>query len=162
MSRLHHAVPGIAGNLGGIAGADAACQAEATGAGQRGTFLAWLSDSTGISPATRFTHPDTPYVRADGVPVAPSWAYLIGGPDLEATLAVTAAGTPFSGSSYTNTGTRPDGTADPDGRFCGDRTTNRSSLKRLTGLTFASDSPRWTMSNDWNCVNNYALRCFQQ
>jgi hypothetical protein len=154
--------PGLGGNLGGIAGADAACQAEAAAAGLRGTFLAWPSDSTGTSPSTRFSHPDTPYVRADGVQVAPSWAYLIGGGNLDATLAVTAAGSPFSGSSYTNTGTQPDGTADPAGRFCDDWTTNSSSVKRLTGLTFASDSPRWTMSNDWTCVNNFALRCFQQ
>jgi hypothetical protein len=34
------------GNLGGLTGADATCQAEATAAGLHGTFVAWLSSST--------------------------------------------------------------------------------------------------------------------
>ena len=66
------------GNLGGLTGADAKCQALATAAGFPGTFKAWLSDTTN-SPSTRFTHWPLGYVRVDGVMVASSWADLTDG-----------------------------------------------------------------------------------
>jgi hypothetical protein len=53
------------GNLGGLAGADAKCQALADAAGIGGTFKAWLSDST-LDPIHRFsgsTFSGVPFVR---------------------------------------------------------------------------------------------------
>ena len=64
------------GNLGGLSGADATCQALANNAGLLGTFKAWLSDSTG-SPSTRFVRSEVPYVRVDGVEVAYFWRHLV-------------------------------------------------------------------------------------
>ena len=66
------------GNMGGLPGADAKCQALATAVGLKGTFLAWLSDNTG-SPSTRFTKSAIPYVRRDGVLVANNWTDLTDG-----------------------------------------------------------------------------------
>jgi uncharacterized protein DUF1554 len=63
------------GNLGGLAGADATCQAHAETAGVRGSFKAWLSDDA-ISAGDRLYHAATPYVLVDGTVVANDWAEL--------------------------------------------------------------------------------------
>ena len=60
------------GNLGGLAGADDKCQAEADGPASivpSGTYLAWLSDGTD-SPDTRFTKSSHPYMLPDGTKLA--------------------------------------------------------------------------------------------
>lgn len=54
------------GNLGGLAGADAACQARATAGGRAGTYKAWLSTST-VNANTRFGTAQG-WVRTDGKP----------------------------------------------------------------------------------------------
>ncbi len=80
------------GNLGGLLGADAECQALATAAGLPGVFMAWLGTDT-EGPNTRMTPSTTPYVRVDGVQVAPDWAGLIDG-NLDAPINVTELGGP--------------------------------------------------------------------
>jgi hypothetical protein len=66
------------GDLGGLAGADAKCQARAEAAGVAGNYKAWLSDATG-SPATRFAPSAVPYTLVDGTVIANNWADLIDG-----------------------------------------------------------------------------------
>jgi hypothetical protein len=67
------------GNLGGVQGADAKCQALAQHAGLPGTFFAWLSDGT-VTPAARMPHENLPYVLADGnTQVAADWNALLSG-----------------------------------------------------------------------------------
>lgn len=66
--------------LGGLAGADAICQASADDAGLNGIFMAWLADDTG-SPDTRFTRSLDPYVTTGEAPeggdrVADDWTDL--------------------------------------------------------------------------------------
>jgi hypothetical protein len=62
------------GNLGGLAGADAKCQAHANNAGLTGIYKAWLSDATG-SPSTRFSQTGGPFVLAKrNLVVASTWA----------------------------------------------------------------------------------------
>jgi hypothetical protein len=78
------------GNLGGLAGADATCQAEADAAGLAGTYLAWLSTDT-TSPAERFVQSTVPYLRPDGLVVAEDWADLTDG-SLQAPISLNAAG----------------------------------------------------------------------
>ena len=76
------------GKLGGLAGADATCQALAGAAGLAGapTFRAWLSD--GKSPVTdRVTPSLGAYVRPDGVQIADHWHDLTDG-TLDAPIAV--------------------------------------------------------------------------
>jgi hypothetical protein len=66
------------GNLGGLAGADAKCQARAVAASLPGTYKAWLSDATG-SPSTRFTKSTIPYRTVDGTLIANDYADLTDG-----------------------------------------------------------------------------------
>ena len=72
------------GAVGGLAGADAACNAAATTGGLPGTYMAWLTDQNAANaPATRFTKSTLPYVLPEGTEV------LARGPVHEA-FAVTA------------------------------------------------------------------------
>jgi len=57
----------------GIAAADALCQSEATTAGRSGVFRAVLA-TTSASPASRFDLTGPPWVRVDGIRVAPTAA----------------------------------------------------------------------------------------
>ena len=66
------------GNLGGLDGADAKCQALADDAGLAGTFMAWVATNQG-SPSTRFNQSSTAYILVDGTQIAPNWAGLIDG-----------------------------------------------------------------------------------
>lgn len=66
------------GNLGGLDGADAKCQARADAAGLTGTFRAWLSDSTG-SPSTRFEKSLVAYALVDNTKIANDWEDLVDG-----------------------------------------------------------------------------------
>ncbi|MGD8376074.1 MAG: hypothetical protein PVF68_08030 [Acidobacteriota bacterium] len=75
-----------AGDLGGLAGADATCQSLADAAGLTGTYKAWLSDST-ASAASRLAHATIPYARTDGVIIADDWADLVDDPATDPLLA---------------------------------------------------------------------------
>jgi cysteine-rich repeat protein len=67
------------GALGGLDGADMACNNSASAAGLPGNFRAWLSDATG-SPAVRFTKSDRPYVLPGSFTVvADDWLGLVSG-----------------------------------------------------------------------------------
>jgi len=65
-------------NLGGLAGADAQCQARANAAQLGGTYRAWLSDNTG-SPSTRFTRGTSGWALPNGALLANSYADLTDG-----------------------------------------------------------------------------------
>ncbi len=64
------------GNLGGLAGADAKCNAEASAVPLPGTYTAWLSDSL-TDARDRVTQASMPYVRTDGVKVADDFADIV-------------------------------------------------------------------------------------
>jgi hypothetical protein len=66
------------GDLGGLSGADAKCQALAEAASLPGTYKAWLSDGF-TSAATRLTHSTGPYTLPDGTLVANDWGQLTSG-----------------------------------------------------------------------------------
>jgi hypothetical protein len=66
------------GNLGGLTGADAQCQALADAAGLCGTYKAWLSDGTADASA-RLSHATGNYVRTDGQIIANDWSQLVSG-----------------------------------------------------------------------------------
>ena len=72
------------GNLGGLAGADAECQAQADSASLLGTFKAWISDSTTDATDTaRFTRSIAPYLLPDGTLVANNFNHLVSGHELD-------------------------------------------------------------------------------
>jgi hypothetical protein len=67
------------GNLGGLAGADAACQARATAASLPGTYKAWLSDDV-TTAASRLTHSTGRYVSPTGLTVGIDWNDVVNAP----------------------------------------------------------------------------------
>lgn len=150
------------GDLGGLAGADARCQALADAAGLTGTYKAWLSDTTG-SPSTRFTHSANPYVRVDGVIVADNWTDLTDG-GLDASISINeSGGLPGWTAAWTNTTTT--GTlADPSAQ-CADWSTSGvadpSQLGKY-GLVTRADF-LWTQypSQMW-CNDMNVIYCFEQ
>jgi hypothetical protein len=95
------------GDLGGLDGADAKCQADAAAAGLPGTWTAWLSDDT---TNARDRIPDGEYQLVDGARVASSLADLTGG-SLDAPINLTALGETNNDRVWT--GTNPDGTRTP-------------------------------------------------
>ncbi len=107
------------GNLGGLAGADARCQAAATAAGLRHTFKAWLSDAT-VHAKDRLDRGGSGYrlLGPDGPLVATSIdAMLITITYPMPTLVMSARidrdeyGEPSVEPLLAWTGTRPDGTS---------------------------------------------------
>jgi len=164
------------GAFGGVAEADAICQARANFAGLPGTFKAWISAGDLIAftdPATTFTHSTTPYVRVDGVVVATDWADLTDG-TLDATINIDEFGVAhlptFDDLAYTYTATNPDGTAVviDAGRLgiyipdCSDWTDNSVASTAGIGHILSTDL-NWTISGaDADCSPNLHLYCFEQ
>lgn len=119
------------GNLGGLAGADAICQALADGVNAivpEGEYVALLStsDFEVINAAGRLTPTSGPIVRPDGVPVAENFARLFGTQSVSdpATNLITVpnideTGTPAPGASLVWTGTGRNGSAN-GGHHCND------------------------------------------
>lgn len=133
------------GNYGGVAGADAICQSLAGAAGLAGTYLAWLSDSTGTSPDTRFSRPTEPYVRVDGVQFAASYSALTtSGPTAPLNVTELNQTLQLFNGTWVRTGTRDDGTPSLfNPNHCDDWTSDSASLRGLSGEARAS-TYRWT------------------
>lgn len=82
------------GNLGGLAGADAICNARAQAANLPGTYMAWLStDEVDGTPAQRSTQSTQPFLKVNGVQVAEDWTDLTGG-TLDSPIDMTETGGP--------------------------------------------------------------------
>jgi hypothetical protein len=85
---------------GGIGSADALCQNEATAAKLPGTYKALLA-SSGSSAASRFNVSGTPWIRTDGIPLAPTASAFFSANVLDVTPIVTADGSvSCSGCSF--------------------------------------------------------------
>lgn len=148
---------GHTGALGGLAGADAICQARATAAGRPGTYRAWLSDTTG-SPSTRFTQSAGPYVLVNGTTIANNWADLTDG-TLAAPINVTELGTVVGPPIAVFTGTRPNGTADP---FDHCQNWTMAAVGAGVGGSVIDTDARWTAFALFGCSDMRRLYCFQQ
>ena len=151
------------GNLGGVAGGNAKCQAEATAAGLPGTYKAWLSDTLGNHPSVTFTQSSIPYVMPASpfTVIANNWAQLVLG-TLQNALNKTAAGGTVATGAPVWTGTNPDGTISfTSSQVCSNWTTTSGS--NFTGLV-GQLGGAWTVSdmNDISCSSSAALYCFQQ
>jgi len=104
---------------GGLADADARCQADAAARGHPGTFRALLA-AAGRSAASRFDPGGPPWVRVDGVPLAASAMALL----LESTetaLNVNAAGG-YEPDAFVFSGAADPTTAGTAGTTCNDWT----------------------------------------
>jgi hypothetical protein len=150
------------GDLGGLAGADATCQALADAAGLTGTYKAWLSDTT-ASPSTRFTQSANPYVRVDGVIVADNWADLTDG-TLDATISRDEHGALTAWTSVW-TSTTPLGTIYPsNGNYTCNEWRGTSFYAGGTGSTLHTDG-YWTavlVNGIPDCNLRNALYCVEQ
>jgi len=154
------------GNLGGLVGADAICQAAADNAVPPlpGIFRAWLSDNSGSSPSTRFTQATVAYQLRNGTTIANGWADLTDG-SLTAPINVTENGGLPGGSTGVWTNTSTTGSA---GLCCGASCSDWTSsiFDGFTGgnqgawdLSFAG----WTDTNAGvPCDSLRHLYCFEQ
>lgn len=154
----------FSGALGGLAGADSKCQADADAASQSGTYRAWLADDTG-SPLSRFSHATVPYEAVTGDRVADNFEDLVDG-TVEADVI-----------------TRLDGIniCDPDIEFCSvwsavatatggygggatcERWTEQSATALFSGAVQQADMGAWSVVTfDPGCSALHPLICVQQ
>jgi cysteine-rich repeat protein len=154
-----------AGDLGGLAGADAICNQLALDAGLPGTYMAWLSAGA-ESPSTRFTQSTVPYVVPDGNKVADDWADLIDG-SLDFAVARTETGAPSISTSVmcggsarvARTGTTEFGT--PHVSTCLDFSSADANDLGLIGRS-ASNMADWSNCAEIGCDVPMPIYCFQQ
>jgi hypothetical protein len=151
------------GNLGGLAGADALCQARADAAGLPGTYRAWLSDGT-TNAADRLIHSMLPYRLVDGTPIAQNWADLTNG-SLAAPIIRTEFGSAITSSFSVRTSTLTNGVK-AGGNYCnGWTTTDPSCSYGAFGFGRADNAgSEWTHTPSGGCYcgNNQRLYCIQQ
>ncbi len=145
-------------NFGGVAGADAICQAVANTAGYPGSFVAWLS-SASVNARDRFDPVAGPYVRTDGVIVANDLADLTDG-SLAAPLACdeNQVCSHFLISAWTATGA--DGTWAGSSDCAGWTSANAADMGYF-GVMTVTDS-RWTLFSLNPCNAMTRLYCVQQ
>lgn len=152
------------GNLGGFSGADERCRSAAEAAGLRGSFMAWLADSTG-SPATRLRQHPGPFLRTDGIMVAASWTDLTDGTllapiDRDENGAV-SEGTFICKGGEVWTSTTASGELKAPGSHCQDWSINDATA--TAGNVQFTDS-RWADSGctSITCQSDLPLYCVQQ
>jgi len=154
-------VNAYSGDLGGLVGGDAKCQAEANAQSLGGKWKAWLADSGG-SPATRFTHGTAPYVRLDGKTIAQNWNKLISG-TLVNPIDVMANGATTTNlicwSNVTAAGTRA---AEGDCSSWGSIVNTFAGGRGQNNLTSSSWSDSGSQNCDPTAVPPAGLYCFEQ
>lgn len=156
------------GALGGLAGADAKCQALATTAGLPGEFKAWLSDGV-ETPMTRFKH-GLPYVRVDKQLVAEDLAGLSSMSMLGSPIAMTEHGVVITEASdcddvQDKVWTNVDSEGAPGGSFdCAGwtRTDGLAPMDGGIGAAHAIDAGWSDGPCEVTCAARLGLYCFQQ
>ncbi len=146
--------------FGGLAAADAECDALARAAGLPGTFRAWLSAGA-QSAAARLTGAAVPYVRVDGVRVAASWTDLRDG-TLDAPIQVDELGALVSTAvtAWTNT-TATGATSGGTSTACGSWASPSVGIA-FVGSASAVDAT-WTESAAVSCPGRMRrLYCVEQ
>ncbi len=149
------------GNLGGLAGADDKCQAEADGPASivpSGTYLAWLSDGTD-SPDTRFTKSSHPYILPDGTKIAEDFTDLTDGSILHK-INSDPTGKPL-GLQLFWTGTKSNGTTSQYIVTCAGWTSLPAAVRGVDGSTLKT-STLWSARGTRECGVSLRLACFQQ
>jgi hypothetical protein len=157
------------GNLGGVAGADAKCQGEATAKGLNGTFKAWLSSSDSNDPESRFVHSPVPYYLLNGAKIADNWTDLVDGALMNNISLDINSNTVSSYGSYVDyfwTNTLANGTTNrtaPAWGTCGGFTTADNLSAGMVGNNTVTNAA-WTynMYMGLACGNNFRLYCFGQ
>ena len=149
------------GDLGGLEGADAKCQADAVRPGSvvpAGTYRAWLSDET-ESPNTRFTKSFDPFVLLDGTRVADDYLDLTHG-YLQHPINIDSNGKRL-GRVLFWTGTKADGTSVSASVMCDGWTAN-GNAGGVAGSTIETDGLWSQFRGGLPCSRKARLVCFQQ
>ena len=152
------------GILGGIAGADAKCQAAATGAGMSGTFRALVATGSGDAPAARFENVGTtspfytPNSSGAEIKIADNWSDLTDG-NLDAKFEKTEAGGTASGTAWTNVQATGIHYSSGSALSCTDwgNTSSNSGHHGNIGVTTSS----WMNGATGPCSALRSLYCFQ-
>lgn len=146
------------GGLGGLAGADAKCQARAVAAMLDGNFQAWLSDGV-AGPADRFEKEFAGfYELVDGTVVANGWADLSDGSlqhaiDQDETGAGMVDAAPWSNTDVMG--------APQFAKHCVNWTSSSAGQKGPQGYTMAIDE-QWTLNiAEAACSSDSPLYCFE-
>ncbi len=154
------------GSLGGLAGADAVCQARADAVPLGGTYKAWLSD-TSTNAADRLVQYPGRYVRTDGMVIANGWGELTSGAienpidktELDSVPPATTNSC-TSGGPAVWTNTMSDGTKST--ADCAGWTSAASTDVALTG-NHDQTSSWWTdICSSHNCDKQALLYCIEQ
>jgi hypothetical protein len=151
------------GNLGGLAGADAVCQARADAAQLRGRYRAWLSDAT-ASPSTRFARTAGDYVLVNGNLIARGWGDLTDG-TLVTSIFVDERGVSATAFHPVWTNTRANGTAGgylATGSDCQGWTSTTSPDAANVGRLYQDGVGEWTEGAFTYCSAAIPLYCFEQ
>lgn len=147
-------------DLGGVDGADQACQDAAEAIGLLGSWQAWISQfQDGVSD--RFTPSDVPYLMLDGTPIADDWDDLTDGMiqhaiDLDEHMMTSPSprtvwtATQFSGAGL-------------DGTDCNGWTDDTEGSASV-GTSFAKiTSGNWTIGGERQCTDtDVHLYCFEK
>lgn len=142
------------GNLGGLAGADAICQARASAAGRAGTYRAWLSTST--THAISRLGSASGWTLVDGRPFASSQADLAAGRIFyPISLDETGAAQPFASAWTATMGTGMWNSLD---NACTNWTSTMPSGVTAGSTLGTSDS--WTANTGNPCTSALRLYCF--
>lgn len=151
------------GALGGVAGADAHCQARAEAAGLRGRYLAWIAGMDPLTaPAYRFERSTVPYVRVTGEKIADDWDDLTDG-TLDAPIALfgdgTVPGLQATLSNVAMNGTQLGATANDT---CNDWTDDTGAFRGNRGRRDSSGA-EWTNNANSLCnTGGNRPYCFEQ
>jgi len=149
------------GNLGGLSGADAICQARAEDAGLSGTFRAWLSSGS-LTAAQRIHHYSGPYYRfalPGTLRVADNWADLANGLN-SVSIATDENGASSGSGTYAWTGTLVTGSTDTSTTRCLDWTSADGGQTSTRGWTSAASSD-WTSNGTAACSSALRLYCVE-
>ena len=154
------------GDLGGLDGADAKCQAAAQAADLSGTFRAWLSSST-VSALERFVHSGVPYRLVNGKEIASNWDDLTDGTLAMGIDVSELKGAPGKGThtcmpdslSIVWTGTKETGAPVGGEYFCDGWVSPTGS--GYAGAAGSADST-WTANCLPQCSDQAALYCVEQ
>ena len=146
------------GSLGGLAGADAQCQALADDAGLAGTYVAWLSDST--TDAVDRLADARGWRRPDGLPFADDVDDIVAG-RVWYPLLVDETGTANAQPRFVLTATNPVGTLHGPST-CDDWDYYNPLAPPEFVAVGRSDHNAgfWTSGGAGNCQGSYALYCF--
>lgn len=154
------------GDLGGLDGADAKCQAAAQAGDLSGTYRAWLSSLT-ESALDRLVHSQIPYRLVDGKEVASDWDDLTDGTLLAGINVSELKGAPGKGAhtcmpdslSIVWTGTTETGSPVGGEYFCGGWASPSGS--GYAGVAGSVDST-WTANCLAKCNDQASLYCVEQ